>query len=66
MITQTVSQMLKEYAVLHNTPMTVGERFTNAGQDKLDREVELLKILANSYGIEPFDFVMKFERGQIK
>jgi len=65
MSTQT-NKMLEEYSELHNGSMTVGERFTNEGQAKLDREVELLESLAAKYEMSGFDFVAKFERGEIK
>lgn len=66
MTTKTANEMLQEYAILHNSSMTVGQRFTNEGQAKLDREVELLEILAAKYEMKTFDFVAKFERGEIK
>ena len=59
----TLEQLLKEYTELHNAGMTNGERFSNEGQAKLDREVELLHILAAAHNMQPFDFVYSFEKG---
>lgn len=62
----TLEQLRNEYAAaLHNAGMTVGERYSNEGQAKLDREAELLQQLADSYNMSPADFVMRFEKGWI-
>lgn len=65
MAKESLDKLLVEYGSLHNAGMTNGERFSNEGQAKLDREWELLQILSDAHGLKPYDFVFLFESGSL-
>ncbi|HET8688501.1 MAG TPA: hypothetical protein VFM18_17960 [Methanosarcina sp.] len=58
-------ELKAEYAALRSTSMTVGERYTNEGQAKLDREVYVLGVLAAIEGIPAYEYATKFEKGLV-
>jgi len=60
-----IQSLKQEYAALHSTGMSVGERYSNEGQAKLDRELEVLLLLAADAGIKPYEYVWKFEKGLV-
>lgn len=60
-----IAKLKQEYKELHFASMTLGERYTNEGQAKLDREVELLGILSADAGLKPYEYVWQFEKGLV-
>jgi hypothetical protein len=59
-------QMQAEFAKLRSQDMTVGERYTNEGQARLDREYELLTQLAELENMHPSDYIYSFDKGLLK
>ena len=61
-------QMQAEFSKLRsqNQDMTVGERYTNEGQERLDRQWELLTQLAELENMHPSDYIYSFDKGLLK
>jgi hypothetical protein len=61
-------QMQTEFAKLRgqNQDMTVGERYTNEGQERLDRQWESLRILAELENMHPSDYIYFFDKGLLR
>jgi len=61
MSNQTIKDLEEELFELRSNSMTLGERFSNKGQAKLDREIYLIEVLSKLFGLTGYDYLNQFE-----